>query len=173
MFEDNFMFRFKCGNCDAWHEGAPSLACQVPDPLLTVPPHERRARVFISSETAVLDKTRYFVRACMEVPINGTEDSFIWGLWAEVKQEDFLDYCATSEKGTVGGPYRGSLANSLPFYADCFGIPVSVEPRPGDQRPLLQTPDGDSGLARHLKGGMPEQDARAYFERILHPGAAH
>jgi hypothetical protein len=167
------MFRFKCGSCDKWHEGAPSLACQVPEPLLSVPPQERLARVQLTADVASLDWTRFFVRACMEVPIHGTNEYFIWGLWAEVSREDCQDYCDTSEKGIVGGPYDGTLANALPFYPDCFGIPVSVEPRPGDQRPLLLTPEGDSSLARHLKDGMPEAEARAYFERVLHPGGLH
>lgn len=167
------MFRFKCGNCDEWHEGAPSLACQVPDMLLAVPPKERRARVQIGSEVAVLDEKHFFIRACMNVPIQGTEAHFTWGLWADVSSRDFFDYCELSEKGAVGGPYQGRLANSLPFYPDCLSIPVSVQPQSGDQRPLLLTPDGESSLARHLREGMPEQDAKAYFERVLHPGAPH
>jgi hypothetical protein len=165
------MFRFKCGSCDEWHEGAPSLACQVPDLLLSVPPQERKARVDLNSDAAVLDKKRFFVRACMQVPINGTQEHFLWGLWAEVSRDDFFAYCESSEKGIVTGPYRGTLANFLPFYPDCLGIPVSLELQPGDQRPLLFTPEGDSSLARHLREGMSEQDARAYFESILHPHA--
>jgi hypothetical protein len=164
------MFRFKCGNCDEWHEGPPSLECRVPDPLLAVPPHQRQARVSLTSETAVLDGAHFFVRTCMEVPIKGTGNNFVWGLWVEVTEQDILDYSDMSQKGTVGGPYRGALANSLPFYPDCLGMPVSVQPQPGDKRPLLFTPEGESSLARHLRDGMTELEARTFFERVLHPG---
>jgi len=149
------------------------MACQVPDALLAVPPSERIERVRMNYDLAVLDGSHFFVRACMQVPIIGTESHFVWGLWAEVSHADFEDYCRTSEKNTVGGPYQGTLANGLPFYPDCLGIPVLVQPQPEDQRPLLFTPNGDSSLALHLREGMPEADAGLYFEHMLHPGTMH
>jgi hypothetical protein len=106
----------------------------------------------------------------MNVPINGTDAHFSWGLWAEVKMDDFFDHYKTSETGTIGGPYLAKLGNSLPFYPDCLGISVSVQPQQGDQRPLLFTPDGESSLALHLRNGMTELEARTFFERVLHPG---
>ncbi|WP_233889635.1 hypothetical protein [Paraburkholderia flagellata] len=90
-----------------------------------------------------------------------------------MRHEDFQDCCETSEKGTVGGPYQGKLANVIPFYPDSVGIRVLVQPRPDDLGPLLLTPEGDSSPARHLRDGMPEDLARAYLETVLHPGAPH
>jgi hypothetical protein len=138
---------------------------------MRIHPREREARVDLHSDVAVLDKKHFFIRASMLVPIKGTEDHFVWGLWAEVSQDDFFAYCESAEKGIVSGTYRGTLANSLPFYQDCLGIPVSVELQPENQIPQLFTPEGDSGLARHLRDGMTEQEARAYFESVVHPPA--
>ncbi|KWU17759.1 DUF2199 domain-containing protein [Burkholderia cenocepacia] len=154
--------------CDEWHEGAPSASFMVPDDLLEVPPAQRTSRVELTSETAVLDGTRFFLRATLDIPIQGESQSFNWAIWVEVSKEELLDYEEAAEQDAVRGPYRGLLANRVPPYESSLGLPVTVTQRPDNQRPWLE-PLGDQRLAVDYRDGMTAENAARIFERIAHP----
>lgn len=163
------MFRFKCGSCDNWHAGMPALTCQVPDMLLHVPPAERAERVLLSSDLAVLDAKHFFIRVCMDTPIQGSEQCFNWGFWVEVDEADFVHYIKADESNETCAPFRGALANTLPFYEESLGVPMFVRPQEEGLRPLAEPADERSDFARQFRDGMPLKTAHEYIAIVLHP----
>ena len=164
------MFRFKCGSCDNLHEGKPALACQVPDALLRVHPAERAERVRLNSDLAVLDDKQFFIRVCMDTPIQGSDEFFNWGFWVEVSEADFVRYIKADETGETCASFNATLANTLPFYEESRGVPVLVRPQEEGLRPLVEPTDERSDFARQFRTGMPLNTAHAYIALVLHPG---
>ena len=75
------MFRFKCTCCNGWHEGMPTFGADAPLYLYGIPEEERQRRCVLHSDTCVIDDKLFFVRGCIEIPVSGTSEPFIWGVW--------------------------------------------------------------------------------------------
>lgn len=84
------MLRFKCTCCDQWHEGIPALSAEAPLYYYYVPENERDQRCRLTTETCVVDEDSYFVRGCLEIPIQGSDEKFEWGVWVSLSAENFL-----------------------------------------------------------------------------------
>lgn len=77
---------------------------------------ERDARTIIGSDQCVVDQQWFFIRGCLEIPVAGSSDPFLWGLWASVLEPAFDEISETWEENgreKVHGPFKGRLANSL------------------------------------------------------------
>jgi len=162
------LFRFQCAQCDEWHESEPSIGFALPDYLLGIPESERDARAWWTEDLCVIDEQYFFVRACMEVPIVGASEPFLWGIWASLSERSFTDYSAKLESGAVGGPYFSWLANVLPGYPSPVGLKARMFPQLGNNRPLVSLEESDHPLSIDFHKGMPDERAKAIFEMILH-----
>ena len=101
---------------------------------------ERDARCVRGSDQYIVDQTWFFIRGCLEIPIIGSSDIFLWGLWASVREEvlDEISECwelAGREKSR--GPFKGRLGNSLSIYPETLNLKVQILIRPVGERPLL------------------------------------
>ena len=62
----------------------------LPDPIFRIDEEERDERAWVGEDCAVLrddDRERFFVRALLELPIEGEEGYFGYGSWIEVSRE--------------------------------------------------------------------------------------
>ncbi|QUP56708.1 DUF2199 domain-containing protein (plasmid) [Ralstonia syzygii] len=160
--------RFQCAQCDEWHEGEPSVGFTLPDFLIDIPEQDRDARAWWSEDLCVVDNQFFFVRACMEVPVVGVPEPFLWGIWVSLSERSFTDYRANLESGEVGGPYFSWLGNELPGYPSPVGLKFQTFPQPGNDRPLVRPEVSDHPLSLDFHNGMTEARAKAIFETILH-----
>ncbi|WP_322025786.1 DUF2199 domain-containing protein [Burkholderia sp. BCC1977] len=167
-------FRFQCAQCDEWHEGEPSVAFKLPDFLLGIPEPERATRAIRDEDMCVVDRQYFFVRACLEVPIIGADEPFLWGLWVSLSERSFDDYLENQEAGNASGPYFSWLANRLPGYPVPKGLKSHTHPRLDGQRPLVELDTTDHPLSLDFHNGMSAERAQTLFEKVLHQdGSAH
>ena len=76
---------YTCHVCGERHDDVPmSFAADYPDMYAGLSKAERDARAVIGSDQCIIDNTLYFLRGCLEVPIIGSQEVFIWGLWASI-----------------------------------------------------------------------------------------
>jgi hypothetical protein len=54
-----------------------------------MPEAERAARVKIDTNLCVIDGREFYVRGCLEIPINGHSDALVYGIWVSVFEESF------------------------------------------------------------------------------------
>src|ERR1700692_1576615 len=66
-----------------------SFAPAAPDPWFAGPEAERSTRVQISSDQCVIDGKEFYIRGCLELPIPGHEERFVWGVWVSVSETSF------------------------------------------------------------------------------------
>ena len=69
----------------------------------------------------------------IEIPILGSDEPFLWGVWASIREEVF-DEVADSwdEQGREAkyGPYKGRLANSLSIYPETLNLKLKIVVQP-------------------------------------------
>jgi hypothetical protein len=49
----------------------------------------RELRAIAGSDQCIIDQEEFYIRGCLEIPIIGTSEVFLWGLWARVKETAF------------------------------------------------------------------------------------
>ena len=69
-----------------------------------------------SSDQCIIDQQWFFIRGCLDIPILGSDEPFLWGLWVSVREEVFdqIEDCwEVQGREQCRGPFKGRLANSL------------------------------------------------------------
>jgi hypothetical protein len=165
---------YKCVTCGKSHEGLPlSFAADSPDMYANMNRDERDARCVRGSDQYIIDQKWFFIRGCLEIPIIGSSDIFLWGLWASVHEDVFdeISECwelAGREKSR--GPFKGRLANSLSVYPETLNLKLRIVIQPLGQRPLLVVEESDHHLAIEQASGIMRNRALALAALLLHQG---
>jgi hypothetical protein len=164
---------FTCATCREEHDlGKISFGAHAPTQWHLLD-DEERARSELTSDQCVLesrDGRHFFVRACLEIPIRGTDRRFTWGVWVSLSEDNFLemsDHWSDPERVHMG-PYFGWLCTSVPEYPDSMFLKTSVHQRPVGQRPVVELEPTDHPLALDQRRGIELQDMEAIVGRLLH-----
>lgn len=85
------------------------------------------------------DGRHYFVRGLLQIPIQGTDEVFGWGVWVSLSEKNFHRYQKVygTRRELKEEPYFGWLSNELPGYADCLGLKTNVCLQGGHMRPHI------------------------------------
>lgn len=133
-----------------------SFACAGPDHWFQLPEAERDARGRLGSDVCIIGETDIFVRGCIEIPIIGHNDSFVWGVWVSVSEASFERIQELWDASEVENePTKfGWLCNSLPLYPETLGLKTAVHLRKGFQRPFIELEPTDHPLAVEQRNGI-------------------
>ena len=166
-------FRFKCTGCGEWHEGIPTYGAKAPLYYYTVPEGERNARCALTPNTCVVDRAHFFVRGCIEVPIHGETDPFIWGVWVSLSALNYEQFVATLEmdKRSHLGPFFGWLSACFPFYPDTENLKTHVHLRDHGIRPYIELEPTEHPLAVEQRRGITPERVGEFYAYYEHGGA--
>lgn len=151
---------FTCSVCGEAHASETrDIRMDLPHRIYLLDEDERERRSWVGEDSAVLhadDGERFFVRALLELPIDGEETYFGYGAWVEVGADDFetLGRLWHDEDGWRSGPFSGTLANELSPYAFTEGLPVRLRLRDVRLLPLAELEDADHELVRAQRRGI-------------------
>src|SRR5262249_35619753 len=112
-----------------------------------------------------------FVRACLEVPVKGTDQTFTWGVWVSLSEKSFLDMSEHWEDParTNLGPHFGWLCTKIPEYPDTMFLKTMVHQRAVGVRPRVELQPTDHPLAIHQRNGLEPAWLQEIVTRLLHP----
>src|ERR1700743_642360 len=83
---------YLCNICKQFHPNLPiSYGYNEPNNYIAVPVDERQHRAILGPSQCVIDQQQYFVRGLIELPIIGLPEMLLWGVWATVWKEDFIE----------------------------------------------------------------------------------
>lgn len=156
---------FACAVCGETHAGETrDIRLGLPQPIFLLDEDERELRAQVGDDSAVLrhgDRERYFVRALLELPVDGEDGYFGYGAWIEVSESDFaeLGRLWDDEEGWRVSPFPGTLANELSPYAFTEGLPVRIRLRDVQLLPLVELEDGIHELVRAQRHGISQHRA--------------
>lgn len=163
-------FRFHCKGCDQVHEGVPTFGYVRPAIADWIPEDQREHRVSLGSDDCVIDEERFLIRGCLEIPVQGETDPFIWGVWVDISNSDFQRWlaCFDNERRAHVGPFAGYLGSALPCYPDTFNHRVVVHLRDKGTRPLVEVAASDHPLHREQCKGITHQRLQEIYELVMH-----
>jgi len=163
---------FKCATCGRAHQNLPrSFAADFPDVYANMKREERDVRTIIGSDQCVVDQKWFFIRGCLEIPVPGSTEPFLWGLWASILEEVFDEISESWEqqgRENVRGPFKGRLANSLSLYPETLNLKVKILIQPIATRPLFIVEQLEHPLAVEQQTGISEERAREIASLLLH-----
>ncbi|HEX2729166.1 MAG TPA: DUF2199 domain-containing protein, partial [Rubrobacteraceae bacterium] len=105
---------FTCEVCGETHAGEMrDIRLSLPDPIFRIDEPERERRAWVGEDSAILrdgESERFFVRALLELPIDGEDGYFGYGSWIEVSAADFdaLGELWHDEEGWRSEPFPGT-----------------------------------------------------------------
>ena len=164
------IFSFKCSTCGEVHEGSPSFAFRAPDPYLEQSKEVQEAGSLGSDLCKYEDEDgmHYFIRVCLEVPIHGVSEPFLWGVWVSLSEKNFARYVETYDSPDTNDCYFGWLCNYLPYYPNTYALKTQVHPREGNARPFIELDDTDHPLSVDFRRGISIEKAQEIAEQITH-----
>jgi len=149
-------FRFQCKGCDQWHDGMPTFGAFAPDYYFSIPENERDNRCELTSDTCIVDDKFFFIRGCVEIPVIGTQEKFIWGLWVSISKDNFLilmDHYEDDDRAKFG-PMFGWLSVNLETYPECETLKTHVHIREPGMRPFIELEPSDHPLSAEQQHGI-------------------
>jgi hypothetical protein len=163
---------YRCTTCGKSHEGIPlSFAADFPDMYANMKRDERDSRSIIGSDQCIIDQQWFFLRGCLEIPIIGREEVFLWGLWASVRENVFdevTDCWELQGRERTRGPFKGRLANSLSIYPETLNLKVDITLQPVGARPLFLIEETEHQLATEQRSGISHDRAMELATLLLH-----
>lgn len=164
------IFSFKCSQCGELHEGAPSFSFNSPAPYNEQTESIKTAGKLNSDicEYKDEDGIHYFIRVCLEVPIHGFDEPFLWGIWSSLSKENFDRYLDTYDNPDTNDEYFGWLCNYLPYYSDTYAMKMHVYPREDNNRPYVILEESDHPLSIDFHNGISVGKAQEIAEKTMH-----
>jgi hypothetical protein len=146
------------------------IALRSPTLRATLPPQERDERCFLTEDLCVIDDERFFVYGSLEVPVIDGPGPFMWGVWAEVGEEDFFHF--QDLFGVEGRerepPIPATLGSDIPLYPPMLELDVCVVHQPAGERPLILLSESDHPLYIEQSQGITTGRIREILEWYLH-----
>lgn len=153
------MTGFVCTRCGTKHAGTPTFGFRFPIDYLDVPEAERKERVFLTEDTCVIDDERFFVRGCLEIPVHGACEPFIWGVWVAVSEDAFYEFqdLLGVDARSQHGPFEGQLCSPPRPYPDSTNLRAVVRLRDHGIRPLVEVEAASHPLALEQRNGISQE----------------
>ena len=161
---------FICATCGERHDGVPGLSFDSPVYYRRPSPDEPGVPGHLTADTCTMGED-CFVRGCLEIPVHGGREPFVWGVWVSLSKVNFDRYVATlGRPSPAEGPYFGWLSNSVPGYPETLNLKTHVRFREDMLRPTIELEPTDHPLAVHQRDGISPDALRAIVEAGLHQG---
>ncbi len=163
-----------CKKCGRVHEELPlSFALDSPDNYANLSQDERDIKATIGTDQCIIDQKEFYIRGCLEIPIQNDDRVFLLGLWASVREEDF-DELETrwDEEGreTRSGLYKGRLGNKLSdiYFPSLANLKLTIQLQPVGTRPLFFIDELDHPLAKAQRDGLTIEQGEDLASKLLH-----
>jgi len=164
------IFSFKCADCGKIHEGSPSFGFRSPDPYLQQSKQVQDTGQLTSDVCLYTDEEgeHYFVRGCIEIPIHGVTEPFMWGVWVSLSHTNYDRYVETYAAPVTSDSYFGWLCNDLPWYEKTYLLKTQVSPRSGSIRPYITLEKTSHPLSVDFYEGLSIERAQQIAQAIMH-----
>lgn len=164
-------FRFRCSCCEEEHRGIPTFGATAPLFSHSIPEADREQRCSLGPDDCVIDDEHFFIRGCVEIPVHGHDEPFIWGVWVSLSRESFTDWRTlydNDDRSTRGGPYFGWLDTWLEPYPSTVNLKTRAHLRDDGVRPYIELEPTDHPLAVEQREGISESRLQEIYETMMH-----
>lgn len=166
------MFAFRCNSCGKVHEGIPSFGWDYPIQYLNVPEGERAERVTLGTDDCVIDDEWFYIKGCLEIPVHGSDEPFVWGIWVSLSEQNFAEwekYFGIVKRSHIG-PFFGWFSSDIWIYPETpINLKTTVHIRDDGIRPVIELQDADHPLVAEQRAGISFDRVSQIYEMMVHP----
>ncbi len=146
------------------------MSAAAPLYYYSIPELERPDRCRLDADTCVVDEEFFFVRGCLEIPIIGETDPFIWGVWVSLSRKNFETFLRlfNEEHRSREGPFFGWLFASFRGYPEAESLKTMVHLRDHGQRPFIELEPTQHPLAVEQRSGITVERVGEILSAYLH-----
>lgn len=165
--------RFSCATCGSEHD-LDDISFGAAAPLQwELISDEERSRSVLGGDQCEIDSREgrsFYIRACLEIPVRGTDRRFTWGVWCSVSEqnyEEISEHWDDPARLSIG-PHFGWLCTKIPGYPDTAFLKTMVHQRALGVRPSIELETTDHPLAVDQRDGIEEYRLRELVIGLLH-----
>lgn len=128
--------RLHCASCGKEHPREEiELVFVLPQPIFELDEDQRAKRCDIDTDMCALDRSRFFLRGLLPIPVQGREIPYRIGLWVEVDEPTFGRICRLwNDPSQVSDPLLPAiLANDVPLVPSTVGVEIDIRLNWGDR----------------------------------------
>jgi hypothetical protein len=132
---------------------------------------ERATRAKLTADICTIDGKEHYVRGCLEIPVSGSSENLIWGLWVSVS-EDSLRYILSKWSAQIGEdepPRFEWLGTWIDGYPEPHEIRCHAFIRSGSLRPRIVLEPTDYPLAIEQHQGITLECVKQIAAGAGHP----
>jgi len=161
---------FECRTCGEIHRGLPAWHFDAPIQVLAIPPAERATRVELREDECVIDEKEFYVKGLLEIPIEGSPDPFVWGVWLSVSAESYRRFATLFDdtRRAADEQFFGWLCNDLPNYPKTQLLKTMLHTRSYPMRPWVELEPTNHPLTIDQREGLTSARAFQLAEAFLH-----
>lgn len=152
----------------------PTFGASRPLSYFAVPEAERESRCSVGSDDCVIDGEAFFVRGCIEIPVHGVAEPFIWGVWVSLSEQSFAEWTKVfgAQRRSHVGPFFGWLDAWLKPYPDTMNLKTRVHLRDDGIRPYIELEPTDHPLAVEQRTGISVERVAELYSTMVHASDA-
>jgi hypothetical protein len=148
---------YTCSCCVEYHSELP-LNYGSPAPIYyeEATRRERKKRFEINDDLCVMDGEHFFIRGCIEIPVIGSDEPFVWDVWVSLSEENFeltLEHWDDFDREKLE-PMFGWLSTTLPLYPETINLKTYVHTRSVELRPYIELEPTDHPLSIEQRQGI-------------------
>lgn len=84
--------QLQCAACGQVHRGLPAWHFPAPLQAAAIPDRERGSRLELTADDCIIDQREFYLKGLLELPVHGSTDSFVWGIWLSVSPESHASF---------------------------------------------------------------------------------
>jgi hypothetical protein len=163
--------RFKCGKCDAWHDGPPlHYGAAAPMHYYLIPEPEREKRCELTSDVCMVDEEHFYIVGNVDIPVIGSDETFSWDVWVSLSKASMqrvMELWETPGRESEP-PYFGRFGTELPGYPQTLSLKTHVHTRKVGRRPFIELEPTDHPLAVEQRTGITWERVQQIAEQVMH-----
>jgi hypothetical protein len=163
-----------CDTCGKEHPREDiELVFVLPQPIFELSEEQRVERCDIGTDMCALDRSRFFLRGLLPIPVRGRPLPYRIGLWSEVDEATFgRIYQLWEDPSQVNEPLLSAfLANDVPLVPSTVGIEIDIRLTGPTTRPDFFLRNTAHPLAIEQQCGVDAHRALEYGDRATRSSA--
>lgn len=168
--QDDEIFQFKCSCCGEIHKGVPSFGTEAPIYFYDIPENEREERVFLTSDTCVIDDDEFYVKGSVEIPVIGYKEIFSFNAWVSLSEINFFKFqdLLDVKIRKNNEPMLGWFSSSIWPFTDTEKIKAKIHFRDEGTRPFIELGGTQHPLVELQQEGISFDEIKRIYEYYVH-----
>ena len=164
-------YAWTCRCCGRQFDTLPlDFAAPAPDYWFEIPEAERERRALLNADFCTIDGEYHFIRGCLEIPIIGMDEVFVWGVWVSLSEASMRRAAELWNAEVIEDepPRFGWLSTNIRVYPRTLELKAAVHFRGGNLRPRIEVEATDHPLAVEQRQGITVERVQEIAAALLH-----